>query len=323
VTRSLVTGGAGFIGLHLTRALADAGGEVVVVDDLSRGSRDAELDEVLERPNVSLVSGDVTREATWQGLGGPFDEAFHLAAVIGVRHVLAAPARVLRVNALGTIRFVDWLAAGGAPRAVFASTSEVYAWAARLGDVPVPTPEAVPVALPPENEPRASYAASKIFGEQLVRTLGDAATIVRYHNVYGPRMGFDHVVPEVLERLLRGDDPVVVYAPDHRRAFCYVDDAVRATIASARAAAAAGETVNVGAAPDVSILELAQALARAVEREPLWEGRPAPHDPVTRRAPDLTRARELLGYEPAVSLEEGIAATAAWYAPRLAAGGRG
>ena len=160
------------------------------------------------------------------------------------------PAEVIRTNALSTLHLLDWLVDGGGSKVLFSSTSEAYAWTQHFHELPVPTPEDVPLSLTDLADPRSSYAGSKIFGELAVthycRAHGTPFAIVRYHNVYGPRMGNEHVIPELYERARSGEDPLTVYSVDHRRAFCYVSDAVAATVAAMREPAAEGWTINVG-----------------------------------------------------------------------------
>ena len=323
--RILITGGAGFVGYHLVRRLAeDEENEITLADDFSRGRLDDELNAVAAEERVRLVTADLTEPSSLEQLGGGYDEVYHLAAVIGVRNVLERPEDVVRVNALATVHLLDWFVAGGGEKLLFSSTSEAYAWTQKFHPLSVPTPEDVPLSLTDLSDPRSSYAGSKIFGElavtQYCRTSGKPFVIVRYHNVYGPRMGHEHVIPELFERALAGQDPLVVYSADHRRAFCYVSDAVEATSAAMRLPDANGHTINVGNdREEIEIGELARlVLERAgLEREIAPEL--AANDPVKRRCPDLARARDLLGYEPRVSLEEGLDLTLAWYAERLRA----
>ncbi|HYZ19466.1 MAG TPA: NAD-dependent epimerase/dehydratase family protein [Gaiellaceae bacterium] len=321
--RILVTGGAGFVGLHLTRRLAaEEADSIVLLDDFSRGRRDDDLDDLLRLPNVDLVAGDVCEPATWGALDGGFDEVYHLAAIIGVRHVLERPHEVVRVNALSTLLLLDWLVRGGGEKVLFSSTSEAYAWTRRFHELPMPTPEDVPLSLTDLADPRSSYAGSKIFGElavtQWCQTHGKPFVIVRYHNVYGPRMGSEHVIPELFQRALSGQNPLVVYSADHRRAFCYVSDAVEATVAAMRTPAAEGTTFNIGNdREEITIGELAERLLEHAHISVALSPQDAPNDPVSRRSPDLGRARRLLGYEPRVPLSEGLAKTLSWYAERL------
>ena len=136
--RVLLLGGAGFIGLHLARRLVRDGHTVVIVDDFSRGRDDRELAVLKEHPAVAVKSGDLTDPATWAGLEHGWDQVYLLAAVVGVRNVVADPARVVRINALAALHLLDWVEPGC--RVFFASTSEVYAGGVDADIVPVPTP---------------------------------------------------------------------------------------------------------------------------------------------------------------------------------------
>jgi UDP-glucose 4-epimerase/UDP-glucuronate decarboxylase len=318
--RILITGGAGFIGYHLAgRLLEDPANEVVLADDFSRGRRDGLLDDLVARPAVRLHPGDLTSPATFGRLGEGYDEVFHLAAVLGVRNVVERPHEVLRVNALSTLYLLEWFVRGGGQKLLFASTSEAYAWTQQFHPLPVPTPEDVPLALTDLADPRSSYAGSKAHGELLVqqycRAFRKPFVVVRFHNVYGPRMGYEHVIPELYARAAGGQDPLVVYSADHRRAFCYVSDAVAATVAAMREPAASGQTLNVGNdREEVTIAELARQLLEVAGIRAGLRPEQARSDPVRRRCPDLARARAFLGYEPQVPLRTGLERTLSWYA---------
>lgn len=138
--------------------------------------------------------------------------------------------------------------------------------------------------------------------------------IVRYHNVYGPRMGHEHVIPQLYERIRAGQDPLVVYSADHRRAFCYVSDAVLATIRAMGADGANGQVINVGNdLEEVTMRELAERLLKKAGRAYVIADHPQVNDPIVRRSPDISRARRLLDYQPTVTLDEGLDRTLAWY----------
>ncbi len=318
--RILITGGAGFIGGHLAERLAaDQRNQLVLVDNFARGRRDELIVSLERQPNVRIIVADLTDPATYRALGQGYDEVYHLAGIVGVRNVVERPHEVLRVNALCTASIVDWCIQGGGARLLFASTSEVYAWTQQFHELPVPTPEDVPLALTDLTNPRSCYAASKIYGELLVTQgcgrVGRPFAIVRYHNVYGPRMGFDHVMPELYQRAVAGQNPLVVYSADYQRAFCYVSDAVDATIAAMRLGSADPSTFNIGNdTAEVTIAELARSILAWARIDAQVQPAPAANDPIRRRVPDISRARELLGYRPRVSLNEGLAKTLAWYA---------
>lgn len=320
--RILITGGAGFIGYHLAARVSEFGeDEVVLVDNFARGQKDEEWERLVTRRNVQCLSLDLTQPTAFDQLGRGYDEVYHLAAIIGVRNVLERPEEVLRVNALSTLLLLGWFANQGGAKVLFSSTSEAYAWTQQFYSLPVPTPEQVPLALTDLDNPRSSYAGSKIFGElavrQYCRVHKKPFAIVRYHNVYGPRMGHDHVVPELYRRASRGENPLKVYSAGHTRAFCYVSDAITATIAAMRTPAADGEVFNVGNdREEVTIGELAQRILRLANLTAAIEASEAKHDPIQRRCPDLSRTRKLLHVEPQVLLDEGLAQTLAWYRQR-------
>lgn len=314
--RALLLGGAGFIGLHLARRLVAEGHEVTIVDDFSRGREDRELNELRAAAAVHVISGDLTDPVTFAGLPPGWDQIYLLAAVVGVRNVEADPARVVRVNTLAAMHLLDWVAPG--ERVFFASTSEVYAGGVDAGIVAVPTPEDIPVMISDITAPRFAYAVSKLLGEaaflHTARAKGFEAVVGRFHNVYGPRMGADHVIPEMSLRAQRGDDPFRVPGADQFRAFCHVDDAVEAMLRLMAAPRAAGQIVHIGNDRDeTNIGDLAKLVLRLAGASPVIEPLPAPAGSVPRRCPDLTRLRDLTGYEPAVTLEEGVRSTYAWY----------
>jgi UDP-glucuronate decarboxylase len=314
--RALLLGGAGFIGLHLARRLAGDGAEVTIVDDFSRGRADADLDAVRANPAVRVVSADLTDPAAYAALPAGWDQIYLLAAVVGVRNVEKDPARVVRVNTLAAMHLLDWVAPG--ERVFFASTSEVYAGGVDAGVVDVPTAENVPAMISDVTAPRFAYAVSKLLGEaaflHTARARGFDAVVGRFHNVYGPRMGADHVIPEMSLRALAGEDPFRVPGADQFRAFCHVDDAVEAMVRLMAVPEAAGQIVHIGNDREqTNIADLAKLVLRVADVSPAIEAGQAPAGSVARRCPDLGRLRSLTGYEPAVALEEGVRSTFAWY----------
>ena len=318
--RILITGGGGFIGFHLASSLAaDTSSEITLLENFTRGRHDEDLQALCERPNVHLVVADLQKPAAFEALERDYDEVYHMAAMLGVENVLRRPVDVLRVNALATASLLEWFVAGGGRKLMFPSTSEVYAWTQQFHSLPVPTAEDVPLALTDLANPRSTYAGSKIFGELAVthycRAYHKPFVITRYHNVYGPRMGAEHVIPQLFQRAsIDKQNPLVVYSAGHYRAFCYVSDAVRATIASIRTPEAEGQTFNIGNDKEqISIGDLAQKILDRSGIQARIDRQTAINDPIRRRSPDISRARKVLGYEPAVTLDEGLDLTMQWY----------
>jgi UDP-glucose 4-epimerase/UDP-glucuronate decarboxylase len=326
MARVLILGGAGFIGYHLASRLSGEGHELTLVDDLSRGQRDVELDALCSRPNVTFFPADLTRPGALDDLPRDWDQVHMLAAVVGVRNVETDPARVIRVNTLALLHLLDWLPGRGEVF-FFASTSETYAAGVTAGTVPVPTPEEVPLSVPDVGAPRFAYAASKILGEAAVihtaRARGLTHVIGRFHNVYGPRMGADHVIPELSLRALRREDPFRVYGTEQRRAFCHVSDAVEAITRLVTAEPARGRIVNIGNdSEETPIEDLLRLILDVAGFAPRVERLPAPPGSVARRCPDIGRLRMLTGFAPKVSLESGVRATFEWYRDRWTREGR-
>lgn len=317
--RALLLGGAGFIGLHLARRLVREDHQVTIVDDFSRGYTDPELEEMAAHPAVSVVSADLTDRRTWAELPHGWDQIYLLAAIVGVRNVERDPIRTIRVNALTALYLLDW--AEPDERIFFSSTSEVYADGVEAGLVRIPTAEDVPVMVADVAAPRFSYAISKLLAEAtfLHGTGGGrlAATVGRFHNVYGPRAGGDHVIGEMSIRALRGENPFTVWGADQHRSFCYVDDAVEAMLRLMSVPEAAGQIVHIGDdTSETNIADLAKVVLRLAQFSPEVRTAPAPPGAVARRCPDLTRLRALTGFEPAISLEEGVRRTFEWYRAR-------
>jgi len=326
MTKSLIVGGAGFIGAHLASVLAVAGEAVDVLDNFARGVRDPFLDHLSRKSGVRVIDADMLNASTLSALDTDYDVIYQLAAIIGVRHVLERPYEVLcsnveiQANAIALARRQKALT-----RFVFASTSEVYAGSLLHMEMPVPTPESYPLALTDLAQPRTSYMLSKIYGEAMCQHAGIPFTIVRPHNVYGPRMGLSHVIPELMQKALSlphgGKLPVA--SVEHRRAFCYIDDAIAMLRSFAASPGAAGQTFNLGNQQhETNIGELAKVVLRAVRRTdlqvlPLPETAGSP----ARRCPDMELATRISGLRPAISLEEGVKRTYAWYASNVFASG--
>ena len=307
--RALVTGGAGFIGSHLTEALLAAGHEVVVLDDLSTGQR-GNLAAVEGHPQLEVVVGSVTDEPLVRKVVTGADVIYHLAAAVGVRLILDQPVGTIETNIVGT-EILLRAAREGRPRVVLASTSEVYGKSDH-----VPLSEEDDRVLGPTTKSRWSYACSKAIDEFLAlayhREYGLPVTIVRFFNTIGPRQTgrYGMVVPRFVRQALDGG-PITVYG-DGRQSRCFTDveDTVRATIALSLTPAAVGEVFNVGTTHELTIGALAErvrALAGSdapIVLVPYDEAyQPGFEDP-QRRVPDIRKAERVAGYRPRVPLDD-------------------
>ena len=319
--KALIAGGAGFIGLHLGRRLVEEGFQVDLVDDFSRGVEDHALASLVSSRAVRVLRRDLSRADALDDADRDYDLIVHLAAIVGVGHVLERPYAVLRDNVVTLLPSLACaLRQRSLGRFVFASTSEVYAGTLERATLPIPTPEDALLVLPDLSRPRTSYMLSKLYGEALCHHAGVPFTIVRPHNVYGPRMGLAHVIPELLQRAHDAPDGgrLEVFSVDHRRTFCYVDDAVEMIRRAAESPACDGETLNVGRqAPEVTIGELAELVVQVVGKRLEIVPRPATAGSPARRCPDMSRTFALTGYEAQTDLERGVARTYGWYASHV------
>ena len=228
-----------------------------------------------------------------------------------MRYVSDHPYETVASNMRTTLAVLDRAIAEGAGAVLFASSSENYASGVDAGFVPVPTPEDVTLSITDIALPRWSYAASKLAGESAVFGAaplgGFTPAVVRFHNVYGPRMGPTHVIPEMLQRCVQRVDPFPIYGSDQTRSFLHVSDAARALVAVMETALAGnGGLYNIGSDRETRIGDLARMIFDVTGFHPTVEEQAAPPGSVKRRAPDVTKLRAL-GFEPDVPLEQGLA----------------
>ncbi len=309
MAKTLVTGGAGFIGSHLVEGLVAAGHEVVVLDNLSTGARE-NLDPV--RGSVRFVEGDVRDAAALRPLLQGVSWVFHLAALASVPRSVADPFSSHDHNATGTLTILLAARDAGVQRFVYSASSSAY------GDTEtLPKVETMPA------RPRSPYAISKYVGELYAETFqrlyGLETVSLRYFNIFGPRQAPDSpyaaVIPKFVTALLGGEPPVVHGDGRQTRDFTFVANAVAANLGAAQAPAArvAGQVFNVGCGDRTSLLDLlgelraligARVAARHVE--------PRAGDVRDSQA-DIEAARRAFGYEPSVGLGEGLARTVDWY----------
>jgi nucleoside-diphosphate-sugar epimerase len=312
----LVTGGSGFLGAGLVRELVEAGHAVRILDDNSRG-HPRRLDGVLDQ--VEFIEGDVRDYAAVRAASEGCEVVWHLAYVNGTRYFYEKPDVVLDVGIKGALNTVEAALDAGVKRYVLASTSETYNQPTH-----VPTNETERLMIPDITNPRFSYGGGKIASELLALHLGGhrglETVIFRPHNIYGPDMGFEHVIPEVVDRIVLLSDGLTKTAIDlpiqgdgsETRAFCYITDGA----AGARIAGLdgdAGGIYHLGTQHEVSIRHLIEELGRALGVHLNIKAGPLRAGGTNRRCPDITKLSGL-GYTPAVDLPEGIAQTARWYA---------
>jgi len=313
MARVVVTGGAGFLGSHLTDALLDRGDEVVVLDNLVTGNL-RNLQHLAGRDGFTFVNHDVTEPVS---VPGEVDAVLHFASPASPPAYLALPVETLMVGSRGTHNALGLARAKGA-RFMVSSTSEVY------GDPSVhPQPESYWGNVNPIG-PRSVYDEAKRFTEALTmayhRTHGLDVRIVRIFNTYGPRMQHDdgRVVTNFIMQALKGE-PLTIYGDGSQtRSFCFVDDEVRGFLALLDGDHTG--PINIGNDGEFTMLELAEVVLEVTGSSSTLEHRPLPVDDPRQRRPDLTLARSLLGWEPTIALREGVTRTTEYFRGLLDAG---
>lgn len=316
--RILVTGGAGFIGSNLVDALMAQGHEVTVLDNLSVGKVE-NVAHHLDSEHFHFVNDSILNLTTLERLVRQADLIYHLAAVVGVKYVVEDPLTAIITNVRGTenvleLAFKYWV------KTVIASSSEIYGKSTE-----VPLREDSDRLLGPTSVGRWSYSDAKAideyFGLAYARK-GLPVTVVRYFNAYGPRLdplGYGSVIARFFTQALRGE-PLTVYDDgEQTRCFTYVEDTVRGTILAATVREAAGQVFNIGSNWETSINELARLICdltgspSEIVHVPAASAYGPDFEETRRRVPDVTRAREVLGFEARTPLEEGLRRTLDWF----------
>lgn len=302
--RIVVSGGAGFIGSHLTEELLKQGHSVVVIDNFITGSR--KNLEHLPGEKLSIIEHDITKPIY---LAEKIDRLYHLASPASPIDYQKLPIQTLKVGALGTHNMLGMAKAHGA-RLLLASTSEVY------GDPEIhPQKETYWGNVNPVG-PRGCYDESKRFAEAIVVAYRDYhkvdTRIIRIFNTYGPRMRLNdgRVVPAFISQILNGEDLSIFGDGSQTRSFCYVSDLVRGMMGVMEQADQ--NPINLGNPAEITIRQFAEKIIELTGIKAKMIFGPLPQDDPKRRQPDITRARTLLNWEPVVGLEEGLKKTIDW-----------
>jgi UDP-N-acetylglucosamine/UDP-N-acetyl-alpha-D-glucosaminouronate 4-epimerase len=303
----LVTGGAGFIGSHLTEALVKQGHRVRVLDDLSSGKK-ANLHAV--RGDVDLRRGDCADPATARRAVKGVDAVFHEAAVPSVARSVKDPALAHRTGATATLNMLLAARDAGVRRVIYAGSSSVYGNTKEL-----PKRETL------RPRPLSPYAVSKLAGEEYLRIFAELYGLetltVRYFNVFGPRQDpgspYSGVISLFTTALLRGTTPVIYGNGRQSRDFTYVENVVRGNLLALRAKGAQGQSVNLATGRRITLLDLLRELGRLTGRPARAEHRPPREGDVRHSLADISLARRMLGYKPVVPFEEGLRRTVEWY----------
>ena len=310
----LITGGTGFIGAHLAELCAFKGNKVHICDNNIRGKKDEFISRLITLYGVEFIKADLTIPKEVASLDRDYDVVFHFAAINGTENFYRIPYSVYEVAVKSTLFLLDHL--GSKTKFVFSSSSEVYAGTIKQNQTLIPTPETVPCTIDDVLNERFSYGGSKLACEIMINSYHKQHhlnyQIIRYHNIYGPRMGTKHVMPQFIKRAKDGESPFKIYGAKQTRAFCYVQDAIEATYNLALKDVSG--IFHIGNdQEEVEIIDVAKIINHHYTEKHLYCIEPAPKGSVPRRCPDLTKLKKEIDYVPKVDLEEGLRKTIEWY----------
>jgi UDP-glucose 4-epimerase len=317
MNKVLITGGAGFIAYHLANLLLNYDYEIDLLDNFTRGVNDDNLiNLVTKNTKVKFIDADLLDSNTVKTAGDRYTYIYHLAAMVGVQHVVRAPFDVLTKN-YSLLKNAIEIANNQKElkRFVFFSSSEVYSGTLDHYGLEFPTPEITPLTLGDFNEPRTSYMLSKIYGEFLCGYSDLPITTVRPHNFYGPRMGMSHVIPELIKKVLDTDNgEIAVFSINHKRTFCYIDDAVEIIKCLCESAKTIGEIFNIGNDnEEVTINELAIKIIDLCGKDIKIIPMPPTTGSPVRRCPCTKKLNRVINTKIKYDLSYGLMKTYKWY----------
>ncbi len=314
--RIVILGAAGFIGFHLAKYLyLNCKSELLLIDNFSRGKSDKSFEELSNLDRVKFIKLDLSLEASYINLFLEDDIVINCVAYNGTQNFYSKPVQVIRHSAITAVLAAEFCAKAKVKIYVYFASSESYAGGVNLGFTSIPTDEKVPLVIEDVNNPRWSYAASKTIGE--VSTIanhhqfGLNFLILRIHNVYGPRMGFQHVIPDLIQKFKNGNTEV--YGKDETRAFFYVEDLSKIVFGLIFGSGIKNNCIyNIGSTKEIKVEHLAYLIMKVMGLELSIKPRPSFAGSVSRRCPDTRLVRDQVDYQE-TDLEQGLKSTVAWY----------
>ncbi len=315
----LITGGFGFLGFHLANTLKDLDCNITLIDLKPLNDLDNEFKVLLNSNNITYKVIDLVDPKGLNSLSKNYEYIFHFAAILGVDNVINNPDKVLSKNILilhNILNFID----GSSEKTIlfFASTSEVYAGSLFNSKLEFPTPENSLLILPDLKSPRTSYMLSKIYGEAMCFASNVQSVILRPHNLFGPRMGMKHVIPQLIKRIhnTKKGGSLGVYSPTHQRTFCFIKDAVeQIKMTLLKNSLNSSEIFNLGTQkPEIRMIDLAKKLTNIIGREDisLINLENTLGSPV-RRCPSTFKLDAITGIQERTDLDLGLRETYKWY----------
>ena len=313
-----ILGGGGFIGSAIVRILNNRKNyDITVGDNFVHNQFDDELRSFYAENNIRLIYEDFTENKQFEKLDKDYDDFYMLASMIGVNYTLKNPHEVVRVNTALIYNSLEWLRTTSIKNVLFTSTSECYSGTIDKFNYKIPTDEKIPLCIDDIHHPRWTYAATKILGESgflnYSKNYGFNCKIIRYNNIIGPKMGFGHIIPHLVERFLKNENPFKIYGANQTRSFCYVDDGALGTIQAMECENASNDIFHIGNDVEITIENFVKKTGEYFNFKGNYEIAPTYPGSVSRRCPDLKKSKNILDFKINYSWEVALILTLDWY----------
>lgn len=303
----LITGAAGFIGYHLSSRLVKKNFKLILIDNLTRGKKDKFFKKLIKNKNVKFINKDLTKPIKF--FEKKIDYVFHLSARLGVSNVIANPKKTFMENIQMLINILKLNKNFNKKiKIIFFSTSEVYSPAIKKKIAKFPLKENTELFISKKTLPRDSYYISKLFGEKIMEFSGFQYLILRPHNIYGPRMGHSHVIPELIRKFKKKNkNRIGVFSPTHKRAFCYIDDALDQIIRLAFNKKTYNQSFNIGnQKEEIKIFDLAKKIKNILRsKKNIFKKNNTSGSP-TRRVPCIAKTQKFSNKNKYINLNLGL-----------------
>ena len=290
----LITGGGGFIGIKLVeRLIKNKANKIYIIDNFSKKKNNKDLSKILKNKNVKLIKKNLNQISDYLKIYS-FDYIYHFAAILGVQKVIENPFITLKENILSTINLIDFSKKQKKLKKIcFTSTSEVYAYTLRKKLAKYPTPEDIDFLVSKDFSPRSSYLLSKIVGEHLMNYSRLNFIIFRPHNIFGPQMGFAHVIPQLTKKILKHKKrKIIINNSKHKRTFCDIDFAIELIFNISHNKGLNRKTFNIGSPEkEISIIQLSQKIQKILNlKNQLISSTSQKDNSPERRRPDMSKS---------------------------------
>ena len=316
----LITGAAGFIGFHLANFHQQKGHKVFIFDNYFKNkSEDNEFKNLIKKKNVFFYKLNLNKKIKLKNNKlKKFDTIYHLSAINGTSLFYKIPYQVFTSNIKMTLNLLDWLKDKKVKNLIYSSSSEVYSQSYALNLIKVPTDENALISFKTPIDDRMSYGLSKFFGEFLISSFIKNSKIngciVRFHNIYGPRMGNKHVIPELINRIEKSKTNLKIYGGKQTRAFCYIDDAINFLYLLSKKKKFQFEIYHIGnSKAEIKILLLVKKILNLLNKKLKIKDYGEPSASVARRCPNINRIIRETKYKPKINLNTGLLKTIEWY----------